>query len=318
MVFRNSMLFSKTQVKGAGRMWERFEGRAFRTFLAVVEEGSFSRAAERLGYVQSTVTTQIRQLEEAAGRRLFDRLPRGVEPTEAGRKLALYAQRFLELGEELAGELQEEGEPRGAVKLQVLESFAAGYLWGPLRRFMERYPGIDLQVETGFQQETVEAVRTRRAELGLVPRDPDRADLRFDALLEDELVWAAVPGMAAELERRGYGGLPGCRVVGFGPGCLYTAEADDLLGRHGAAARTRAAFSSPDMLRQALLSGWGAAYVPRSVVRGELERGELAAVKTLDSRPLTHGLISLRHRELSRAGEKLRGFLLESFGRRQT
>ncbi|MGF7033026.1 DNA-binding transcriptional LysR family regulator [Paenibacillus mucilaginosus] len=299
-------------------MWERLEGRAFRTFLAVVEEGSFSRAAERLGYVQSTVTTQIRQLEEAAGRRLFDRLPRGVEPTEAGRKLALYARRFLELGEELAGELQEEGEPRGAVRLQVLESFAAGHLWGPLRRFMELYPGIDLRIETGFQQETVEAVRSRGAELGLVPRDPERPDLRFDALFEDELVWAAVPGVASRLERGGYDVLGGCRVVGFGPGCLYTAEAESLLGIHGAAVRTRAEFSSPDMIRQALLSGWGAAYVPRSTIRGELERGELAAVTALGSRPLTHGLISSRHRELTRAGEMLRQFLVETFRGLQT
>ncbi|MCZ8523513.1 MULTISPECIES: LysR family transcriptional regulator [Paenibacillus] len=294
-------------------MWERLEGRALRTFLAVVEEGNFSRAAERLGYVQSTVTTQVRQLEESAGRRLFDRLPRGVEPTESGRKLALYARRFLELGEELAAELQEEGEPKGTVCLRVLESFAAGYLWIPLRRFMERCPGIDLRVETGFQEETVEAVRSREAELGIVPRDPGRADLRFDPLRRDELVWAASPPLAALLDDRGYEGLAGCRVVGFGPRCLYTAEADALLAGHGTSVRARAEFGSLEMIREALRSGWGTAYMPRSTIEAELERGELAVAAGLGTRTLTHGLISSRQRELTRAGERLRSFLLECF-----
>ena len=61
------------------------------TFLTVMEEKNFSRAADKLGYVQSTVTTHIAQLEKASGKKLFDRLPRGVEPTEAGTALARFA-----------------------------------------------------------------------------------------------------------------------------------------------------------------------------------------------------------------------------------
>ena len=80
-------------------MLDKLDGRVIQTFIAVFEEKSISRAAERLGYVQSTVTIQLRALEEAFGERLFDRLPRGVEPTEAGVKAAPYFYRFIQLGE---------------------------------------------------------------------------------------------------------------------------------------------------------------------------------------------------------------------------
>ena len=56
------------------------EFRQIETFLKVAELGSFSRAAERLGYSQSAVTMQVKQLERELGARLFDRLPRGAQP----------------------------------------------------------------------------------------------------------------------------------------------------------------------------------------------------------------------------------------------
>ncbi|WP_309273281.1 LysR family transcriptional regulator [Paenibacillus sp.] len=70
---------------------ELLEGRFSKTFIVVMEEQSFSRAADKLGYVQSTVTTHIQLLEQACGQKLFHRLSRGVKPTAAGEKLMKYA-----------------------------------------------------------------------------------------------------------------------------------------------------------------------------------------------------------------------------------
>lgn len=67
------------------------ELREIETFLAIVEYGTFSRAAERLGYSQSAVTVQMRQLEQELGVRLFDRVPRGAVLTEQGRAFAFHA-----------------------------------------------------------------------------------------------------------------------------------------------------------------------------------------------------------------------------------
>jgi LysR family transcriptional regulator, cell division regulator len=131
-------------------MLDRLDGKLLRTFVVVSETGSLSRAAQQLGYVQSTVTTHIRLLEEASGRRLLDRLPRGVELTEAGRKLAAYASRLLALGEELEASLREDSEPRGQARLRALESFCVAYLGGVLQRYLRRYPSVELELGGGW------------------------------------------------------------------------------------------------------------------------------------------------------------------------
>jgi DNA-binding transcriptional LysR family regulator len=94
-------------------MIELLEGRFFKTFLAVMEEKSFSRAADKLGYVQSTVTTHIQFLENACKQKLFHRLSRGVKPTAAGEKLVKFAYQFVQLGSSIEEAMGEIEQPRG-------------------------------------------------------------------------------------------------------------------------------------------------------------------------------------------------------------
>ncbi|WP_159885148.1 LysR family transcriptional regulator [Paenibacillus puerhi] len=286
-------------------MLDRLEGRFFRTFITVLEEGGIGRAAEKLGYVQSTVTTQIRVLEESVGRKLFDRLPRGVEPTEAGRKLAAYAYRFLELGTELAEGMAGEGEPQGIVRLRVLESFAAACLWEPLQTFMARYEQIEVLIDSGFQTDTVEALRERRIELGLIPGDPGQPDVDFLPVSEDELVWIASPALAARLAGGGSSAWEGVRLIGFGPRCLYTTEAEAAIVRLGVPVSLRAEFASLEMIVKAVRSGWGMAFLPLSGVRRELADGRLAVCEDLGRQAFSHGLVRLRRRVPSRPAELL-------------
>ncbi|UUZ86539.1 LysR family transcriptional regulator [Paenibacillus sp. P26] len=181
-----------------------------------IRRKSFSRAAERLGYVQSTVTTQMRLLEEAASCKLFDRLPRGVEPTEAGRRLADYAYRFFKLGQELEEAPLVTGEPRGTVRLRMLESFGAALMDEVLPGFLSAYPAVELQLESGFHKDTLEAVVSERADLGIVPLDPGRPDLIFEPPLDDELIWVASPPGAEEVNRRRWEAVKAKRLFGLG------------------------------------------------------------------------------------------------------
>ncbi|MDF2964611.1 MAG: transcriptional regulator, LysR family [Paenibacillus sp.] len=158
-------------------MIDQIEGKWFKTFAAVYEHKSISKAAEQLGYVQSTLTTHIQLLERACGRRLFNRLPRGVEPTEAGIELSYFVNQFLELGEAMNEALQTDTEPKGVVKLQVLESFCVSYMPAVFARFFEQFPQVQLELSTGFYKDTLEALLERRIHLGIVPKDPEREDV---------------------------------------------------------------------------------------------------------------------------------------------
>ena len=95
-----------------------------RSFVSVVDAGGFTRAGERVHRTQSTVSQQIRRLEEDLGQTLLNRDGRAVTPTEAGERLLSYARRLLALAEEARDVVARPG-PDGAVKLGIPEDFAA-------------------------------------------------------------------------------------------------------------------------------------------------------------------------------------------------
>src|SRR3974390_354030 len=95
-----------------------------RSFVSVVEAGGFTRAGERVHRTQSTVSQQIKRLEDDIGQPLLHRSGKDVTPTEAGEKLLSYARRLLSLAEEARDVMTRPGN-EGAVRLGVPEDFAA-------------------------------------------------------------------------------------------------------------------------------------------------------------------------------------------------
>src|ERR1700726_1320855 len=95
-----------------------------RSFVSVVDSGGFTRAGERVHRTQSTVSQQIKRLEEDVGQPLLNRNGKDVTPTEAGERLLSYARRLLSLAEEARDVVTRPGH-EGAVRLGVPEDFAA-------------------------------------------------------------------------------------------------------------------------------------------------------------------------------------------------
>src|SRR6266700_3378196 len=95
-----------------------------RSFVSVVEAGGFTRAGERVHRTQSTVSQQIKRLEDDIGQPLLNRNGKDVTPTEAGERLLSYARRLLSLAEEARDVLARPGH-EGAIRLGVPEDFAA-------------------------------------------------------------------------------------------------------------------------------------------------------------------------------------------------
>src|SRR6201981_88186 len=106
-----------------------------RSFVSVVDAGGFTRAGERVHRTQSTVSQQIRRLEEDLGQLLLDRSGKDVTPTEAGERLLSYARRLLSLAEE-ARDVVAQPSKEGAVRLGIPEDFAAYRLGKQLRSFL--------------------------------------------------------------------------------------------------------------------------------------------------------------------------------------
>ena len=118
------------------------------TFLHVAELGSFSRAGERLGYSQPTVSVQIRQLEQELGFRLFDRIGHAVRLTDKGRDALFYAQKVCRLCQQMSMETPEDAHKEALIRLATSDSLSARLLLDCFPRIRQLYPGIHLNLTT--------------------------------------------------------------------------------------------------------------------------------------------------------------------------
>jgi len=131
-------------------------------FLTVAKEGSFSRAAERLYRTQPAISLAIRKLEDSLGQPLFVRGARPVRLTDAGTLLRDYAERLINLRDEVKKGLSElEGLNRGELSLGVNESSIHALL-PALAKFRELHPGVQLRVHRMFSRDIPESPFRRR------------------------------------------------------------------------------------------------------------------------------------------------------------
>jgi DNA-binding transcriptional LysR family regulator len=136
-------------------------------FRAVAQEQSITRAAQRLGRVQSNVTTRVRQLEESLGVPLFLRDAKGMTLTDAGRQFLNYAEKLLALEEEARQALRP-GEPSGRLRIGSMESTAASRLPRPLAGFHAAWPEVALTLGTGPSQRLIDAVLAQTLDCAFV------------------------------------------------------------------------------------------------------------------------------------------------------
>lgn len=166
-----------------------FDFDLLRTFVAVVDCGGFTRASARLGRTQSTVSLQIKRLEDALGRRVFVRDRRELELTAEGELLLTYARRLLQLADEARARLLEP-DVGGAVRLGTPEDFAALHLSDVLARFARAHPQVTLEVQCDFTTNLLEAFSKGQYDLVLCKREPQGPGGGLKVWREP-LVWAA-------------------------------------------------------------------------------------------------------------------------------
>lgn len=118
------------------------------TFVHVAESGNFSRAAERLGYSQPTVSVQIRQLEEELGFRLFDRIGHAVRLTDRGREVLTYAQQICRLCQQLSTENQGDKKMETLIRVATADSLSASLLSECFPHIRKEHPEIRLELTT--------------------------------------------------------------------------------------------------------------------------------------------------------------------------
>lgn len=160
--------------------------RQLRAFMALASECHFTRAALACHLSQPAFSALIRQLEDAAGVKLFDRNTRHVALTAEGEEFQIAARRVLdEVDAALAGLQDSAARRRGRVAIALLPSLAADWLPAVLAGFRAEYPGIEIQVADVLSEPCIDRVRSGHADFALAATRADTPELRADLFCSD-------------------------------------------------------------------------------------------------------------------------------------
>lgn len=165
------------------------ELRHLRYFVALAECLNFTRAAERVHVTQSTLSHQIRQLEDEIGRPLFDRVGKRVVMTDAGELFLGSASRALKEIDHGMGELKAEFLPlTGAVRVGATHTFNLGFIPDCVATFLDRHPTAKVVVEELAADVIGARVNAGDLDLGIAYRPENPRDLWFEPLYNEEMV----------------------------------------------------------------------------------------------------------------------------------
>ncbi len=165
------------------------EIKLLRTFMAVVDCGGFTRAGERLHMTQSSVSNQIKRLEEYLGSRLLERDGKGATLTESGRSFQAYARRLVSLNDEALTHIVSH-EVSGRVNLGIIEELAGAGFAGLLGQFNQRHPDITLEFVVDLSRCLLDRLEKGEIDLVVAKHVPDRPDDGVLLKCED-LVWVS-------------------------------------------------------------------------------------------------------------------------------
>jgi DNA-binding transcriptional LysR family regulator len=276
-------------------------------FLTVAKEGSFSRAAERLYRTQPAVSLAIRKLEDALGQPLFVRGARPVRLTDAGNLLREYAERLINLRDEVKKGLSElEGLKRGELSLGVNESSIHALL-PAIALFRQKHPGVQIRVHRMFSRDIPHEVVNYRLDLGAVSFIPREPHLQATEILKDELTLVVPPkhslAKRREVEVEELGNED---FVAHSVESPFRRRVIELFARNRTVLNMPIEMPTIESIKRFVQMGMGVAIVPRMCVAWELEHGWMKEVKVRQLNMPRHVyLISRRGARLPHAAAEL-------------
>lgn len=253
-------------------------------FHAVAKTGSVTAAAEHLHVSQPALTREIRELEERFGVPLFDRLPRGMQPTEAGRLLADFAAQIFGLAEAAEAAIGEfEGLRRGHLGIAASRTIGVYLLPAVLDEFRTLYPGITVDVAVSNSESVEDTVLAHERQIGLVEGPYDASVFDATAIGRDELIAIASPthplAGAGPLTAAELGAT---ELVMREPGSGTRTAVERAYAEQGIALSPGLSLGSPEAIKQLLRRGRAVAWISRHTVEEELAAGTLVRLPVAD------------------------------------
>ncbi|MGH9883537.1 MAG: LysR substrate-binding domain-containing protein [Pyrinomonadaceae bacterium] len=249
-------------------------------FLKVVEEGSFSKAADVVCRTQPAVSIAIRRLEEEIDAPLFDRSQKTPTLTAAGEVVHDYAQRILALRDqarEAVGQLR--SLQRGCVRIGANESTSLYLLPQVILAFRERHPDVKVEIYRHLSERLPREVLDRNVDFGVLAFEPMDRDLESFCVLRDELVLILNPEHPlARSKSINVEELGNESFVAHNVRTGSRNKVTEIFAEHHTPLNITLELATIETIKRFVQLNIGLAFVPRMCVREELERGKLATV----------------------------------------
>lgn len=249
-------------------------------FLAVIEHGSYTRAAEILHLSQPAISSRIRALEESIGEKVFDQIGRQIHLTDAGRELRLHAETILRQVANAQRSIAEiRALERGTLRVVATTTFGTYILPSVLGAFHRTYPGITLVMDVTNEARAVDMVRQDEMDLAVVGFFSGLDDMEIEHVLRNELFVAAAPTHPlAHKETITFEEFAACPLLLREQGAGTRDVIDRLFQERHFQPKVAIELRQNAIIKQGIMAELGIGVLSRLGARAELAQGTLVAL----------------------------------------
>ncbi|MCP1358045.1 LysR family transcriptional regulator [Aneurinibacillus migulanus] len=262
----------------------RLEIRHLKTFKTIVEVGGFTRAAEHLGYSQSTVTLHIKAIEDELKEPLFNRMGKKVFLTDTGKHLMPYATQMLSLYKQIKDVPSINGEISGRVVISAPEVLLTYRLPPIMKVFKDTFPKVDVQLKHLPAGNLKEQIISEEIDIAFV-LDTEHAetDINVKCITEEPMVLITPTHYPTAFDA-----IPFHDTVFLftEQGCSYRNAFEKIVRMNNIKIENHIEFWSIEAIKQSVICGLGISLLPYIAVKHEIENGMLSAIKMSPDTPL--------------------------------
>lgn len=252
------------------------------TFKTILEVGSFQKAADKLGYTQSTVTFQIKQLEEELALKLFEKIGRRMELTQAGKDIMPYIDMILQGAEQISNYGKSLSEISGSLKLAIPDSILIYNMQPFMQAFTHEAPNVQLIVNSIQSGEINPSIADGTADIGInCEKDSYPDSVVHKKLGKYKAVLVASPFANNNLldfitphQRKPIS------LICNEPDGYYQLDMDKYLSEKDILLNPSMKVQSIEAVKRCVMNNLGIAVVPTYSIGEELKNGSLMPIKT--------------------------------------
>ncbi len=256
--------------------------RCVKTFVKAAELGSFTKAAEQLCYVQSTVTMQIQQLERELGFPLFDRIGKKISLTSLGCEFLNYAYELLHIANKAESMTKNRAGEGGRLRVGVPESVLFAKLMKILPQFKSEYSEVELCIKTGHTSQLLKELKQNQLDIVYTSADLNTdPDISCYDIKKEHIVFVCAKEHPLATKKN----VPVKEVMSYNflvterEGVCYT-RLKNIAASHNATLFTSVEVDSVHVIIELVKNKMGIAFLPEYAITESLESGELVRIDT--------------------------------------